>query len=189
MSFILQPVIDGVLDTTIEWDLESTPSGTRAACSLGEGIRFSAHIKAADLDGVSLQSDLCIAIHLMRRKCASGRGLHRGFVFAWTTVVPRDSDDIDEFLMHEMVHNWPRLEHSVGGPTTEEMANGWFNEGIAEYYSLVLPIRQEQSHNIAVWNLMLKKELGPAAETSYQEMSEAVSIVLASDYLRVIEGL
>ncbi|KAK6221089.1 hypothetical protein LQW54_001662 [Pestalotiopsis sp. IQ-011] len=75
------------------------------------------------------------------QKCVSGRGLHRGFVFAWSTVVPRDADEVDEFLMHETVHNWPRLGHSPGGPTLEEMADGWCNEGIAEYYSLVLPYR------------------------------------------------
>jgi predicted metalloprotease with PDZ domain len=38
-----------------------------------------------------------------------------------------------EFLAHEMAHNWPRLdlplEHSS------------YTEGIAEYYSLVLPYR------------------------------------------------
>lgn len=75
------------------------------------------------------------------QKCISGRGLHRGFVFAWTKIAPRDPDCTDEFLMHETVHNWPRLGHSPGGPTMEEMADGWFNEGIAEYYSLILPYR------------------------------------------------
>lgn len=75
------------------------------------------------------------------QKCVSGRGLHRGFVFVWTTIAVRDSDCTDEFLMHETVHNWPRLGHSPGGPTIEEMVDGWFNEGIAEYYSLILPYR------------------------------------------------
>ena len=73
------------------------------------------------------------------QKCTSGRGLHRGFVFAWNSVVPRDSDGISEFLFHEIVHNWPRLGFYTGGP--EDLADGWFNEGIAEYYSLVLPFR------------------------------------------------
>jgi predicted metalloprotease with PDZ domain len=43
--------------------------------------------------------------------------------------------------MYETVHNWPRLGFSAGGPTPEELADGWFNEGIAEYYSLILPYR------------------------------------------------
>lgn len=40
-----------------------------------------------------------------------------------------------------MIHNWPRLGFSAGGPTQEELADGWFNEVIAEFYSLVLPYR------------------------------------------------
>ncbi|ETS75349.1 hypothetical protein PFICI_12293 [Pestalotiopsis fici W106-1] len=205
------------------------------------------------------------------QKCVSGRGLHRGFVFAWTTVAPRDEDGIDEFLMHETIHNWPRLGHSAGGPTLEEMADGWWNEGIAEYYSLFLPFRfgvfteqdfvrrlnihisgyytnpdrqvknkdiqsrfwagghvnripyqrgmmyflllayqlkksggrsldelilemihlrrQEQPHGIAIWNAILEKELGPDVVRGYQDMSEAIPIVLPTDFLRVAEGL
>lgn len=46
------------------------------------------------------------------QKCVSSRGLHCGFVFAWTTVAPRDPDYTTEFSMHETVHNWPRLGHS-----------------------------------------------------------------------------
>lgn len=72
-------------------------------------------------------------------KCASGRGLYRGFVFAWTPLFPRDADTVQEFLLHEIVHNWPRLGFTTGGP--EDLVDGWFNEGIAEYYSLVLPYR------------------------------------------------
>ena len=72
-------------------------------------------------------------------KCNSGRGCHRGFVFAWNYIVPRDKDGTLEFLFHEIVHNWPRLDFYTGGP--EDLADGWFNEGIAEYYSLTLPLR------------------------------------------------
>uniref|UniRef100_A0A093V2Y7 Peptidase M61 catalytic domain-containing protein n=1 Tax=Talaromyces marneffei PM1 TaxID=1077442 RepID=A0A093V2Y7_TALMA len=70
-------------------------------------------------------------------KCASGRGLHRGFVFAWTPLSPKAEDMVQDFLMHEIVHNWPRLGFTTGGP--EDLIDGWFNEGIAEYYSLILP--------------------------------------------------
>ncbi|MCJ1333681.1 hypothetical protein MMC10_010381 [Thelotrema lepadinum] len=72
-------------------------------------------------------------------KCNSGRGLYRGFVFAWNHIVPRDRDGTLEFLFHEIVHNWPRLDFYTGGP--EDLADGWYNEGIAEYYSLILPLR------------------------------------------------
>jgi predicted metalloprotease with PDZ domain len=191
MSFILRPNTNAVLDTTIEWDLSSAPPGTRAVCSLGEGVRVTAQVKAADIDecffavgplhsypagetggpfgtywlssppfdaaalgakmealfpkmaGFFTDADPTYRIFIRRnvQKCVSGRGLHRGFVFAWTSIAPRDSSEIDEFLMHETVHNWPRLGHSPDGPTLEEMADGWWNEGIAEYYSLFLPFR------------------------------------------------
>jgi predicted metalloprotease with PDZ domain len=67
--------------------------------------------------------------------CATGEAFYRTFVFFWTSLALEESSDADylEFLAHEMVHNWPRLdvppEHS------------WYNEGIATYYSIVLPYR------------------------------------------------
>ncbi|KUJ09670.1 uncharacterized protein LY89DRAFT_690119 [Mollisia scopiformis] len=191
MAFILRPDLDMVMDITVEWDLSSTPPGTQAACSLGEGTMVSAKVKPDVLDecffavgslhsypplgtsgkfgmywlenpsfdapalGRQMESlipiiaaffhdqDLTYRIFIRRniQKCVSGRGLYRGFVFAWTTVVPRDQDEIVEFLMHETVHNWPRLGFSGDYPTPEELADGWFNEGIAEYYSIILPYR------------------------------------------------
>ena len=75
------------------------------------------------------------------QKCTSGRGLYRGFVFAWNRIVPRESDGVSEFLFHEITHNWPRLGFYTGGP--EDLVDGWWNEGIAEYYSLILPLRFE----------------------------------------------
>jgi hypothetical protein len=50
-----------------------------------------------------------IFIQCNKYKCASGHGLHRGFVFSWTPLSPKDDDMVQEFLMHEIVHNWPRL--------------------------------------------------------------------------------
>lgn len=70
-------------------------------------------------------------------KCASGRGLYQGFVFSWTPLCPKDEDIVQDFLIHEIIHNWPRLGFTTGGP--EDLIDGWFNEGIAEYYSLILP--------------------------------------------------
>jgi hypothetical protein len=53
MSFILRPAMDGVVDITLEWDLSSTPSGTRAACSLGEGQENFEKAEANVLDECS----------------------------------------------------------------------------------------------------------------------------------------
>ena len=73
------------------------------------------------------------------QKCTSGRSCYCGFVFAWNSTVPRRSNSVLEFLFHEIVHNWPFLGFYTGGP--EDLADGWFNESIAEYYSLILPFR------------------------------------------------
>lgn len=343
MAFILRPAealtrdVDGVV---INWDLSDTPSGSRAVCSLGEGVQVVASVTPSVLDecffavgplhsyppalnpvsdtnegenavpktqnsstgpygmywlgtpnfdasalGHKMQQlfpkmaaffhdeDPTYRIFLRHnvQKCVSGRGLHRGFVFAWNTIMPRDPNETDEFLMHETVHNWPRLGHSVGGPTAEEIVDAWFNEGIAEYYSLMLPYRfgifseeefierfnirlsgyytnpdrgvlnkdvmglfwkgghvnripyqrgfmyflqleyqlkkagerslddlildmvdlrnRDEPHGIAVWLSMLERELGPSALEGYRSMSDAIPIVLPTDYLRVVEGL
>lgn len=221
MGFLLRPAegiereVDGVV---IEWDLGDAPSGSRAVCSLGEGVKVVANVRPSVLDecffavgplhsyppassisatdacsnadGENVESnkagskdsdgggpfgaywlgtpdfDVSALGHKMQQlfpkmaaffrdedpayrifvrhnvqKCVSGRGLHRGFVFAWNEIMPRDPRETDEFLMHETVHNWPRLGHSAGGPTAEEVVDAWFNEGIAEYYSLILPYR------------------------------------------------
>lgn len=37
------------------------------------------------------------------------------------------------------MHNWPRIGPTTG--TIEDYKDGWFNEGSAEHYSLILPYR------------------------------------------------
>lgn len=142
MSFILRPALDMIMNITVEWDLYSTPAGTWAVCSLGEGQKVITKAKASILDdsffavgplhsyppgraggnfgmywlenppfdasalGQRMQvlfpkmatffndPDPTYRIFIRRniQKCASGRGLHRGFVFAWTTIVPYEDD-------------------------------------------------------------------------------------------------
>lgn len=73
-------------------------------------------------------------------RCASGMGLYRGFVFAWTPLAPPlGSTHLLQFLVHEAIHNWPRLEAPANASIEDIYKNGWFNEGIAELYSYLLP--------------------------------------------------
>lgn len=189
MAFIVTLADDVVVDPVIEWDPLSSPTGTRAVCTFGEGRRVEVKkIKASILtesffavssslksyppkdttnfgmyrladppfDALALgarmeplskrltaffhdpEDQYRIFIRRNSYRCGSGRGLHQGFVFAWTPLVPsRDEDSVTQFLFHEFVRNWPRI-----GPTTrtiEDYKDGWFNEGSAEYYSLILP--------------------------------------------------
>ena len=74
-------------------------------------------------------------------KCISGMGVHQGFVFGWNDRSPTDPNGNLEFILHELIHNWPRigLQDPAGVPTREDYADLWFNEGIADFYALVLP--------------------------------------------------
>ncbi len=56
------------------------------------------------------------------------------FVMAVNPEKPLDPTKIYETLAHELVHEWLRLD----GPEEEVR---WFNEGAADYYSLVVPLR------------------------------------------------
>jgi predicted metalloprotease with PDZ domain len=56
------------------------------------------------------------------------------FVMAVNPANPVREASLDETLAHELVHEWLRLD----GPVDEVT---WFNEGAADYYSLVLPFR------------------------------------------------
>lgn len=56
------------------------------------------------------------------------------FVMALNPTDPLDEASLYETVAHELVHEWLRLD----GPAEEVT---WFNEGAADYYSLVLPLR------------------------------------------------
>ncbi len=57
------------------------------------------------------------------------------FVMAMNPANPLDEPKLYETLAHELVHEWLRLD----GPDEEVT---WFVEGAADYYSLVLPLRE-----------------------------------------------
>lgn len=63
-----------------------------------------------------------------------GTALPRSFMFGYDAERPPAAHDLQTLLAHEMVHNWPSLENGIG-------ALAWYNEGTAEFYSLVLPFR------------------------------------------------
>jgi len=57
------------------------------------------------------------------------------FVMAMKPVHPLEESKLYETIAHELVHEWLHLD----GPDHEVM---WFAEGAADYYSLVLPLRE-----------------------------------------------
>jgi dipeptidyl aminopeptidase/acylaminoacyl peptidase len=75
---------------------------------------------------------------IARRNSFDGTGgtaLPRSFLFGYSEKNSLTVDGIVNLLAHEMVHTWPHIEDEPMGIAT------WYNEGCAEYYSIMLPYR------------------------------------------------
>jgi hypothetical protein len=67
-------------------------------------------------------------------KSGGGTALEDSFMFGYSDTAHPTPDDIQDLLAHELVHNWPHMDEP-------EAYRTWYDEGTAEYYSLVLPYR------------------------------------------------
>src|SRR5699024_4038051 len=63
-----------------------------------------------------------------------GTALPGSFAFGFSATEETDADELRSLLAHEMTHNWPHLD----GPPAD---TSWYSEGMAEYYSHVIPLR------------------------------------------------
>jgi predicted metalloprotease with PDZ domain len=68
------------------------------------------------------------------KKSGGGTALADSFMFGYSEAALPTPDEIQNLLAHEMVHNWPHLDEP-------EAYRTWYDEGTAEYYSIVLPYR------------------------------------------------
>lgn len=68
-------------------------------------------------------------------KSGGGTALARSFMSGYSAIKPPDIEHWLNVLAHEMVHNWPSMNDEPAGAGT------WYAEGIAEYYSALLPLR------------------------------------------------
>ncbi|MBQ8637754.1 MAG: hypothetical protein IJ468_01140 [Lachnospiraceae bacterium] len=66
---------------------------------------------------------------------SGGTALLRSYMFGWNETQSCKVKERQYILAHEMVHNWPQLNDNPYGTTT------WYSEGMAEYYSMMLPLR------------------------------------------------
>jgi predicted metalloprotease with PDZ domain len=64
----------------------------------------------------------------------SGTALADSFMYGYCEEYSPTPDNAQNVLAHEIVHNWPLLEDRESDQTL-------YNEGVAEYYSIVLPWR------------------------------------------------
>ena len=56
------------------------------------------------------------------------------FVYGYSDACPLNMDEAMNTLAHETVHRWTLMENLKGEGV-------WFNEGMAEYYSLLIPLK------------------------------------------------
>ncbi|WP_326778929.1 M61 family metallopeptidase [Streptomyces sp. NBC_01445] len=61
----------------------------------------------------------------------------RGYMFGWGDTETHTTEELTRLLAHETVHNWPLLDGFSHDPSQVS----WYNEGIAEYYSMFIPHR------------------------------------------------
>lgn len=64
-----------------------------------------------------------------------GTAAKRSYMFGYGQKKMHTVDSLLGLFAHEMVHNWPHLKDEPYGTAT------WYPEGMAEYYSIVLPYR------------------------------------------------
>ncbi|KAJ5363601.1 trypsin-like serine typically contains c-terminal pdz domain protein [Penicillium cataractarum] len=66
-----------------------------------------------------------------------GTGFLSSYVLEYDETIHAASDDaLTRLFTHEMVHSFSKMDHEDGG-----YDNAWFTEGIAEFYSALLPYR------------------------------------------------
>ncbi len=68
-------------------------------------------------------------------KSGGGTAAARSFMFGYSHATETTVESMQNLLAHEMAHNWPNIPDEPPGYAT------WYNEGTAEYYSVVLPYR------------------------------------------------
>ncbi|OJJ07459.1 hypothetical protein ASPVEDRAFT_33681 [Aspergillus versicolor CBS 583.65] len=70
-------------------------------------------------------------------KGTGGAALLRSFMFNYIMGAGNTGESFQTLLSHEMVHNWPTLSDD----DDEDDDVTWYVEGVADYYSMVLPLR------------------------------------------------
>jgi len=98
---------------------------------------------------------------------ASASAHPASFVMAMNPAQPLDEPKLYETLAHELVHEWLRLD----GPDDEVT---WFVEGSADYYSLVLPLREGLLDDEAFLRAVnLEARMGYASPRRHLSLAEA----------------
>lgn len=92
----------------------------------------------------------------------SGTAFDGGFAFGYSEAMPLIMDQALNTIAHEIVHNWPHMD---GEPGDKE----WFDEGTAEFYSMVVPYREGLADLAHVGRQLTEKSLN-YYNNKYREM-------------------
>jgi len=100
----------------------------------------------------------------------SGSALRHSFVAGWNEHTVDSMERLESFIDHELVHEWVRLD----GPYEEAV---WHNEGLADYYGIVLPFREGLiSEDSFLSRVNLQARLGYASPYRNVPLSELVPL-------------
>lgn len=100
-----------------------------------------------------------------------GSAAYRSFMIGYSSLGTTDWERLYTILNHEMIHNWPMMDDSIAGTAT------WYNEGCAEYYCTMLPLRAgfvDAEYEAVQINEKLGKRYydNPLREMSNDELAE-----------------
>ncbi len=76
-----------------------------------------------------------------------GTAVQRSFMFGYSDAIKPNADDLASLLAHETAHTWPRLDGDHG-------EGAWYDEGTAEYYSIMLAHRAQFASDEAFLELI-----------------------------------
>jgi predicted metalloprotease with PDZ domain len=93
----------------------------------------------------------------------SGTALNHSFMMGWNDYKRDTPQSLHALLAHEVTHNWPHLQGDYGDVT-------WYDEGGAEYYSILL------SRRAGIYDdARFLKELNERASTYYRNPQRALN--------------
>ncbi|TFK55987.1 hypothetical protein OE88DRAFT_1652543 [Heliocybe sulcata] len=69
-----------------------------------------------------------------------GSAYLRSFILEYDDVHIMEEDKLFNLIVHEMVHEWPRMQQSRKD-LPEDPDSAWYEEGVADYYASLLPYR------------------------------------------------
>ncbi|CAI7605934.1 unnamed protein product [Penicillium manginii] len=151
--FLPRPAADRVWRHVVEWDLSEAPLDTRAMWSYGEGpgpisrdgypmtvansVFMVGPIKSYPKPASTKQPLSGANINWRVIRGYGGSASLESYVFEYDdTICKETEEELVSLFSHEMIHSFSLMD-----PEDDGYDNGWYVEGLAEFYSIFLPYR------------------------------------------------